>query len=65
MILVIKVCFKYRLNTNVLGNVIDFLLAEKELNRFELSLNDKIANGVYFISIKTSEGLINSKFIKQ
>ncbi len=56
---------QYVLLTHVLGNVIDFSLTEKESNRFELSLNDKMANGVYFISIKTSEGLFYSKFIKE
>lgn len=56
---------QYVLLTDVLGNVIDFSLTEKESNHFEIYLNDKMANGVYFISIKTSEGLINSKFIKE
>lgn len=56
---------QYVLLTDVLGKAIDFSLTEKELNHFELSLNDKMANGVYFISIKTSEGLINRKFIKE
>lgn len=50
---------------DVLGNVIDFKLLEKQSNSFELILNHSMANGIYFISIKTSEGLINSKFIKE
>ena len=56
---------QYVLLTDVLGKIVDFSLTEKESNHFELSLNDKMANGVYFVSIKTSEGLLNSKFIKE
>lgn len=51
--------------TDVLGDVIDFLLTEKDSNYFEMDLNNTMANGVYFISIKTSEGTLNSKFIKE
>ena len=50
---------------DVLGNVIDFKLSEKQSNIFELSFNNMMANGIYFISIKTSEGIINKKFIKE
>ncbi len=50
---------------DVLGNVIDFKLSEKQSNIFELSFNNMMANGIYFISIKTSEGIINQKFIKE
>lgn len=51
--------------TDVLGHLIDFSLTEKESNHFEMNLNNTMANGVYFISIKTSEGTLNSKFIKE
>lgn len=51
--------------TDILGHMIDFSLTEKETNLFEMNLNNTIANGVYFISIKTSEGTLNSKFIKE
>lgn len=51
--------------TDVLGNVIDFTLIEKESNQYELNFNSSIAKGIYFISVKTFEGLINSKFIKE
>ena len=50
---------------DVLGNLIDFTLTEKQPNSFELVFNNSMANGVYFISIKTSEGIINSKFVKE
>ena len=50
---------------DVLGNLIDCTLTEKQSNSFELVFNNSMANGVYFISIKTSEGIINSKFVKE
>ena len=50
---------------DVLGNVIDVTLMEKNSSAFELQFNNSMANGVYFISIKTSEGFINSKFVKE
>lgn len=51
--------------TDVLGNLIDFSLTEKGSNQFTINLNSAAANGVYFVSIKTSRGLLNSKFIKE
>lgn len=50
---------------DVLGNGIAFTLTEKQPNSFEVIFNKELANGVYFISIKTTEGNVNSKFIKE
>jgi hypothetical protein len=50
---------------DVLGNDIAFSLTEKQSNTFELVFTNEMANGVYFISIKTTEGVINSKFVKE
>ena len=50
---------------DVLGNAIDFTVTEKQTHSFELVFDNSMANGVYFISIKTAEGVINSKFVKQ
>jgi serine protease AprX len=50
---------------DVLGNDIAFSLTEKQPNTFELVFTNEMANGVYFISIKTTEGVINSKFVKE
>ena len=50
---------------DVLGNAIAFSVIEKQTNTFELVFSSEMANGVYFISIKTTEGVINSKFVKE
>jgi hypothetical protein len=50
---------------DVLGNSIAFSVIEKQTNTFELVFSSEMANGVYFISIKTTEGVINSKFVKE
>jgi subtilisin family serine protease len=50
---------------DVLGNAIAFSVIEKQPNTFELVFTNEMANGVYFISIKTTEGVINSKFVKE
>lgn len=50
---------------DVLGNAIAFSVIEKQSNTFELVFDNEMANGVYFISIKTTEGVINSKFVKE
>lgn len=50
---------------DVLGNSIAFSVIEKQTNTFELVFSSEMANGVYFISIKTTEGFINSKFVKE
>jgi hypothetical protein len=51
--------------TDVLGQAIEFSLIEKQPNHFELNLNSTITNGVYLISVKTSDGTKISKFIKE
>ena len=50
---------------DVLGNAIAFSVIEKQTNTFELVFSSEMAYGVYFISIKTTEGVINSKFVKE
>ncbi len=50
---------------DVLGNAMAFSVIEKQTNTFELVFSSEMANGVYFISIKTTEGVINSKFVKE
>jgi serine protease AprX len=50
---------------DVLGRDIDFSITEKQSNIFELEFKSDMVNGIYFLSIKTSEGFINSKFIKE
>ena len=51
--------------SDVLGNSIEYTLIEKESGKYELQFNSIIATGVYFISIKTTQGLINTKFVKE
>ena len=51
--------------TDILGHVIDFTLLEKQANEFVLILNNTMSSGVYFVSITTSKGKLNSKFIKE
>lgn len=50
--------------TDVLGKVIEVSFMEKGVNQFSIQLSS-IPKGVYFIAVKTTEGLINSKFIKE
>ena len=50
--------------TDVLGHAIDFTLTEKKPNEFVLILNNTMVSGVYFVAIKTLEGTLKSKFIK-
>jgi hypothetical protein len=50
--------------TDVLGNQIDYNISEQKGNEFTLLLNNSMSSGVYLITIKTSEGILNSKFIK-
>jgi serine protease AprX len=49
--------------TNVLGKTMNVTLNEKESNQFEVNLSG-LANGIYFISVNTTEGLFTSKFVK-
>lgn len=51
--------------TDVLGKSIALEYIEKEGNQYKVTLNALMPNGVYFISIKTSAGVINTKFIKE
>jgi hypothetical protein len=50
--------------TDVLGKVIEVSFTEKDNNQYAIQLNN-ITKGVYFISVKTADGLLNSKFIKE
>lgn len=50
---------------DVLGNEIENTLTEKENGKYDMQFTSKMSSGVYFISIKTSEGIINRKFVKQ
>lgn len=50
--------------TDVLGKVTEVIVTENDANQYMIQLNN-IPKGVYFITIKTSEGLLNSKFVKE
>lgn len=50
--------------TDVLGKEIAVSYSEIDSNQYKIQLNN-MPKGVYFISIKTPEGLINSKFVKE
>ncbi len=50
---------------DVLGNAIDFSFTQKEDNTYTMIFNHSMANGLYFISIKTANGILQSKFIKE
>lgn len=50
--------------TDVLGKELEVVYDETQSNQYKIYFND-LPKGVYFISIKTTEGLINSKFIKE
>jgi serine protease AprX len=50
---------------DILGHVIGFTITENKTGTFELVFDNAMSTGVYFISIKTSEGIINSKFVKE
>ena len=50
--------------TDVLGKEIDVAYSEINSNQYKIQLNN-LPKGVYFISIKTTEGLINTKFVKE
>jgi subtilisin family serine protease len=60
---------KYTINkvqlTDVFGKHIDFTLTSHDINHYKLNFNSSLANGVYFISIHTANGIVNSKFIKE
>ncbi len=50
---------------DVLGNNMAYTLTTNSNNQYTLILPTEIANGVYFISIKTSNAIYNSKFVKE
>ncbi|MBL7936693.1 MAG: S8 family serine peptidase [Bacteroidia bacterium] len=51
--------------TDVLGKTTDLIFTESQSGKFMIEFNSSMPAGVYFISIYTSEGFINSKFIKE
>ncbi len=51
--------------TDVFGKQIDFTLIKSENNHYKINFNASIDNGVYFISIHTSNGIVNTKFVKE
>ena len=50
--------------TDMLGKVIEVSFTENGTNKYSILLNN-IPKGVYFLSIKTADGLLNSKFVKE
>lgn len=50
--------------TDVLGKAIEVSFTEKDNFQYAIQLNN-IPKGVYFITVKTVDGLLNSKFIKE
>ncbi|MBI3519582.1 MAG: S8 family serine peptidase [Bacteroidetes bacterium] len=51
--------------TDVLGKTINVSFTEVQSNQYQIQLDHTISNGMYFISIKTTEGLMKSKFVKE
>ncbi len=51
--------------TDVFGKQIDFTLTNSDNNNYKINFNSSLANGVYFISIHTSSGIVNTKFVKE
>lgn len=49
---------------DVLGKEIEVSFTEGQSNQYKIQFNN-LPKGVYFISIKTTDGLINTKFIKE
>lgn len=56
---------EYAQISDVMGKVIELSITDKGNGQHTIELNNRMPAGVYFISIKTSQGLINSKFIKE
>lgn len=50
--------------TDMLGKVIEVSFTENGTNKYSILLNN-IPKGVYFLSVKTVDGLLNSKFVKE
>ncbi|MES2568155.1 MAG: S8 family peptidase [Bacteroidota bacterium] len=57
--------FEQILITDVLGKVIDVAIINNGNSKYTIELDNEIANGIYLMSIKTPDGFINSKFIKE
>ena len=51
--------------TDVFGKQIGFTLTNSDNNNYKINFNSSLANGVYFISIHTSSGIVNTKFVKE
>lgn len=51
--------------TDVLGKTVTFSLTEKGTTGYTIHLSENAAEGVYFISIKTTQGILNSRFVKE
>jgi hypothetical protein len=49
----------------MLGKNTACVLTDNGAGKYKVSFSGNIANGVYFISIKTSQGLVNKRFVKQ
>lgn len=50
---------------DVLGKVMEVVLTEKGNGQYTIELSNEMSSGVYSITIKTSQGAVNSKFIKE
>lgn len=51
--------------TDVLGKEMEVSFIENDSHQYVIHFSHKMAPGIYSLSIKTSEGFINSKFIKE
>ena len=51
--------------TDVFGKQIEFTLTNSDNNNYKINFNSSLANGVYFISIHTTNGIVNTKFVKE
>ncbi|HRG01684.1 MAG TPA: S8 family serine peptidase [Bacteroidia bacterium] len=50
--------------TNLLGENIQVSFIENDINKYQISLS-LLPKGVYFLTVKTQNGLLNSKFVKE
>jgi len=50
---------------DVLGKQIDFTLSTKVKNEYTLHFANTLANGVYFITVKTNQATVKTKFVKE
>lgn len=50
--------------TDAYGKQIDYKLFTKENTNHQLKFNSSLSSGIYFITIKTDKGILNSKFVK-